>query len=641
MDFGSTEYKIFFTFLIAALIFSQWTSWNEQTNFAQTKSVSKNSTIYIDSYKHTTNDCIYYNGHYYPSFNRWEFSFISSAPYFVFSTLGLDAGTLKFLLTFLISGVFFSLSGVLAYKIASYFFENHWKNILASLAYGFSTLAFQQSRLFTTHSAEAFLSLLVIYFILRYYMEERKEVCNYLLMGVLLCVGVLLTPLFLPLALMIIILLLYEEGIKKALLVLSVSLILFTPFYAGFINEVNPNLKVSPLKVIDSSDFDDKKYYPENFAGNSYPFSVLIRILLYPSHGLLFYYPILIFSFFGYFLFNKNRVIPALLFVFSISVVLINALIPMWWFGWVSFGPVRILTIIMPALYVGLLKFIERYGWKIVLPFIVLGLLNNFFLLQYGEDHVTNISRKRYREKMETMKPIGNSLYNHYIPLTVLNGPRSRLIENLVSNNQIDILLSPHSRNVDGEIMEYLKTPLFVSPFGIFTLSLPYLGLYIFLVFVFIVWKKELFSLLRIEKYKKIIYLMIILSFLLFVGVDRMVYTDGWLAPRWIEKNLTVSESRFIGSNASILVFERQNKLNISFIAETNRKNGNLSIIINNKKIGEYFIKDRKKIEKSVKSRKELNNIEFRTNLSCDLKKERKAWEDECIHFKIKDFQVK
>lgn len=519
--------RIFFTFFVLSLMFSCWTSWNEQTNFDLIKSIVENSNFYLDDYQ-DTGDKLYLNGHYFALFFHWGFSFLLTWIYFLVRFFSTSRELLEFFLTILGSSIFFSLSGILAYSISKYFLKKRNHRILATLSYGFSTPLFQQSRVFTTHSMEAFFFLFSIFLFLRSFNRKDKKNKNFfpvLLIGIFIGYGLLLSPFFLLLGVTFFIFLLINKKWKYVLILITTAISVFMPFYLFyrfFVLKSIPQL-ISPTPPIMS---------PEEFKPMTFPLSTFFQLLFFPSKGILFYYPIFFFSFLGFVL-GRYRTLSILsvFFIFS-SLLSVSLLYSKWWSGWVSYGTSRVLTVLTPFLFLGLLLFIQKFGFKPLVPFLLISLLNNFLLLQYGEDKISTLSWEEYEHKMKHLEILSNPLIEHYLPLTFINGPRSVLLENLILKRKIDIGLRHPCNPIapafipDYPIMERFEYPLFPIPkIGIVCLKLPWFPIFLIICFVTVTWKEKILNKFN----KEMFLLLLVFTFFVFFYTSKDFYLRRWM----------------------------------------------------------------------------------------------------------------
>jgi uncharacterized protein YxeA len=641
------EFKLFVTFLFIPFIFSYWTSWNEETNFVLIKVMVEDclkedcSTLpinfYLEKYRNITGDLNCLKEHCFASSFRWQFLIFGIPIYTFLRLLTNNESAIKFFLSLLTSGLFSSLSVLLIYKISKKILRKRSQRIGIAFCYGFATLPFQQMRFFTTHSTEAFIAILASYFLFQ--LIEKKGTANKhaIIFGIWMGIG-LLMHVFEFLSFLLFLILIIRRKRKEAIIFLLsaflvLAFLLFPPFFiiAGYLP---PPLQPPSLEI----SLMGRPFFPKEFESTIFPLSNFFQLLIFPSKGILFYYPLLIFSFIGFFFVKKLRVESfSFLFFIIITILAISVLQPMWWFGWVSYGPSRVLTVLMPFFAIGLMGFVKRFGFKILVPFVLISTFYNFLLLQYGEDKISTLSWEEYKYKMEHFQVLSNPLFEHYLPLTLINGPRSILLENLLINKKISIDFK-HPYNPEtpefvppgSSIMKKFEVYLFFLPkIGIIVLRLPWLSLFIIGILLFLIWKGEIFGKIRINNWM-LVSILILIFLASFIRVRNVAYGDNWCAPQWDENNKRLEESRWIGQNATLYFFSKENTEKILRLsAESFKNNQTLEIYLNGKFIGNYTIQKRKEISQPIKLKEGVNELMLRTKgdfippwligVSCDI----------------------
>ncbi|MBC8500293.1 MAG: hypothetical protein ISS25_02665 [Nanoarchaeota archaeon] len=152
--------------------------------------------------------------------------------------------------------------------------------------------------------------------------------------------------------------------------------------------------------------------------------NILLRITFFPYRGLFFYYPILLFSLVGLFFMYKTHKREAFLIWFLLGTFLIlNARFPIWWGGF-CFG-LRNLTPLMPFLMIPLLFSFKKIKLKYIIPFIVISIFFNVLGFQIPEEAGLG-------KAVDNFIPFGNPLFEHYLPLTLSQGPQSLLLEQVL-----------------------------------------------------------------------------------------------------------------------------------------------------------------------------------------------------------------
>jgi len=616
--FTSIEFKIFITFFLISAIFSYWTSWNEETNFSLTKAIVEEKTFYLNNYVNKTKDILYLNNNYFAFYQRWGLATLSTSAYYFLKLFFNDENSLKFFLTILNSSLFFSLSIIVIYKLSKRFLKiKNWR-ILICCCYGIATLAFQQSRFLTTHSAETFFAILSFYMFLK--VLGDKKFSHIFLLGVFSGYSLSLTIVLRIMPLLFSFILLYRKKLFQTLIFLLVTTLIYIPFLLSYSNLTQvkfENLTLLPSKV----DNTHLPFYPKEFKGDKLPLQILIQLLLFPSKGIFFYYPILLLSFFGFFLRPKRieNLFSLLFIILTFFGILIYILIYSyaWWFGWVSYGASRILTVFMPFFLIGLMSFIEKFGFKLIIPFFIFSILANILLLQYGEDKISTLSWEEYKYKMEHFQVLSNPLFEHYLPLTLINGPRSILLENLIIDKKISIdfkhpynPVTPEFVPPGSPIMKKFEVYLFSLPkIGIVVLRLPWLSLFIVTILLILIWKSEILRKIRIKNWALLLILSLI--FLVsFIRVRDFVYGDNWCAPEWNENEKRLDEGRWIGQNATLFLFSKEKVSKVlRLVVESFERNQTLEIYLNGKSIGNYTIEKVREILRPIELKEGSNEI--------------------------------
>lgn len=164
------------------------------------------------------------------------------------------------------------------------------------------------------------------------------------------------------------------------------------------------------------------KVYIDKIFGNSKERAfIIMRVLFFPYRGLLFYYPILIFSIIGlFFMFKEYKYESIYIALIFFGYLLYNSILEVWWGGY-AFGP-RQLTPLMPFLMIPLLFSLKKIKLKYILPFIVISLFFNFLSLQVPEEAGLG-------KEVVNFEAFGNPLFEHYLPKMVSDGPGNFLLQ--------------------------------------------------------------------------------------------------------------------------------------------------------------------------------------------------------------------
>jgi len=538
------EIKIFLSLFFVYLIFVQWYGWNEESNFALTRTISEEKRFEIDSFANQTGDRAFYNGHYYTDKDP-GLSFLASVIYTTWSSIyqffpidfktkyagnefyvtelqdsvaiityfdrGFFIFTSMILLTVFTSCIFSSLTSLLIYKLSSYFLKKEKERILISLAFGFCTLLFPYALHFMVHATSTFFLFLSFCLLFKLKNEKIKNEKILFLAGIFAGFGIVIDKVGILILLLLII---YSFFFRRRFLffVFGLILSLLPLFFYNYSNFKNPFEFAT--SYIDRQIY--RTAYPQSvlsifFSGKSeiaqmsFDFSlikklfeyfhfmptfpnpyVMIRLLFYPYRGLFFYSPILLLSIPGlFFMLKKYKaetilIILALIFFLSIISMRRN-----WWGGY-CFGN-RYLLSVVPFLSLPLILTFTKIDKKIFFVLFFISIIINFLGLQPAEEWAydwRNMDmRSDWLEKQNSFKILANPLLEHYLPLTLKNGPRSGIFEHLVNGYiSIDIRFPPLSKGVD-------------FPFSKF--HIPFLVLIPVFLIEILIWRKEIVSVIK------------------------------------------------------------------------------------------------------------------------------------------------
>jgi hypothetical protein len=578
MTLHKEELKLFFTFFVIYSIFVHWVGWNENSRLSLTRAIVEEGKIEIDSYFNTTGDRSYFNGHYYsdkpPGLSLLASSFygilynilgpgevgdliiekfnkaIIVTPYFE----SLEVQIPKIILVIMLSSLPSALSVVIIYRILGKFKVK--ERLFISLVYGFGSLIFPWGTTLFGISLATFLGLLGFHLI---YKSENKR--NYLIGGVLLGVSILVEHLMIILAF---------------LLIYLIKRFKFLKLYIGGLL-----IGISPLLIYNFSIFNSPFTFTTFYMDRDvwilpHLFSkkptdnmlVMLLILFHPYRSLFLYYPVYILSLISLYVFYKfwRREAIFISLLFS-SFIIMNACVASWW-GGSSFG-LRYILPSTPFLMVPLGVFFgkvckNKFLIFIFLIFLSFSVFHNFLGLQpwEGMELTFNYEKKTYEASY-----IFNPLYEYYLPRTLEDGPRSRLLEGLVEG-YLDIR--------DFKQMRVREVKLFtLPPFGILTLKIPHTSLLLVLVVILIFWSQNLKRL----SFKNIplIWIFLVLVFLLLFSrleFKNLVYGTRWYS----QKNM-----HFMSDEASIYFYSLNDKVtNLKFLIGSYYKPRRVSININN-----------------------------------------------------------
>jgi hypothetical protein len=323
---------------------------------------------------------------------------------------------------------------------------------------------------------------------------------------------------------------------------------------------------------------------------NPDPF-VVLRIIFYPYKGLLFYYPILILSFvvlffgYGYKKFSAEIIVA---FLVLVGFLIMNSAWWAWW-GGNAFGP-RHLATMLPFLAIPLFYYfsgkLNRILKIAIIILFVISVAVNILGLNHWEDDLvsSDVSRIRpeYQEIIDTFQIMKNPILDHYIPLFIKNGPRSRLVESLFFNPvETDIRDSQHIK-----IREIRSLS---TPYGFLVLKVTFLALVIVLCTTTLIWWDE-FSKIFVYKGLSLAILLCIITIIIFIshiGFTNITYENTW-HPTLV--NETYDETtKWMGNIGKVYIFSPNATSKFLNISYENYRNKTLELYVNGGFIGSYM----------------------------------------------------
>jgi hypothetical protein len=544
MSIKKNEIKLFLTFFLIYFLFVNWVFWGEDSRFNLLRAVADEGRLDIESYFNNSGDRSVYKGHYYsnenpgisflatPAYTAWKFIYNNFFPenfrtlhsgtseylavnatmvhettYFLYTDLGFFSHTSMILVSMFTSSFFGALTVLLIYKISGYLSKNENNRIVLVIVAGFGTLLFSSSLVFIEHQISAFFAFLSFYFLFKARVEQIKNGKLFLFSGLLIGFGITSSLIALVVAItnLIYILLTRKDRLLYYLIGGFIGLLPFLLYNYVIFNSPF----VLTQRYLDQTIWGSKGSEELNYN----PYATL-RLLFYPEIGLFVFYPILLFSFIGlFYLYRKFRIESVLFFIiFMLNLILASSIIHGWWVGG-SINP-RYLTIATPFLVLPLIevfnKFDERKVSKIILLSLVFcSIFINFLLLQTPVSVISETGRKNDSsfEQLNSFEIIRNPLYEHYWPLFLKNGIRSRVLEGLITDpTKIDIRVS-WLQPTSG--IKFIPTP-----FGFLTPRMRTLPIAIITLIVFLIWKNEIIHLTP-KKHYYLLYAVFILIILL------------------------------------------------------------------------------------------------------------------------------
>src|SRR3989338_3365081 len=585
------DVKLFLTFFIVSLFFIRWSGWSEDSRFALIKSIVENQKLEIDDNANTTGDRSFYNGHYYTdkapgqsilgaqlyfSLNLVFKNFLEQdtekplyieEPQFDTVTYALLNPDDKILISRILLTVFFSslpsaLLIVLMYKTAKMFTEKEKYAILITFSMGLGTLILPYSTIFNGNILAAFLVFLSFHIMLKLHNEEldRKY---YFISGLFLSFSIVVDYTTIFMFIPSFIFLLYTKKFSVIpKFILGVLLGILPLFIYNFIIFSNPitftliflDPDISPCIDV-FYDHCVKSTLIHFYLNPVYILSTITKILFLPYRGLLFYYPLLLFSFIGLFiLYKNNRELTVFILVLILQFILFYGSILYWW-GGTNFGPKHFATLI-PFLLIPLVFFVEKNKNKILyylfFILIIISILHNIssFSASWEEPHAIDSATfyLHWYTKTFSSKSIelANVLYGHFIPAFLHHGPVSILIDGFLRGELPDIRINSMS-NIPK--FEYYPTSV-ILPNGFLVINTKFFVLYLISLFVFIIWS----SYLKFQH--KIMFISVFLVvFISFISLKSTIYTAGW----YNEEHDNGRIYRFMSQDGVVKIFSRDN----------------------------------------------------------------------------------
>lgn len=467
------------------MLFIHWNGWEENSRFFLTQVIVDEGKFQIDSFFNQTTDRAYFSGHYYSDkdpglsffavgpyaifeqvYNNFEYqkNHSSSSSFFtdnvgnntkIYDILKLDNFTLyeTIVVTIFTSVIFSSLTVVLIYKILGFYTKNEFNKILITFTSGFATTIFPNSLVFTDTAIGTFFALFGFYLILKFRKQKSKQ--KYLFYSGLCYGTALLISIFTFIAFALLIAYLLLSNKKNRLKI-------FFIFISGFL--LSASIFLIYNFIIFGNPFtlpflhDDSSIWGTYVIQSSRIFIlspyVIWRLLFDSYKGIFFYYPVLLFSIYGLYLMYKKMKYDSI-FIASFFALLLLAVsrLEFWWSSG-FFGP-RYLSYAAPFLLLPSVFVLDNKN-KILKVLFVIALLYSTFVNISGLQPPSNevlLSQDKvgvdinFIPKIHSFEIIDNPIYNYYFPRLFQFGPRSRIIEDLIHGDPLDIrFLTPESR---------------------------------------------------------------------------------------------------------------------------------------------------------------------------------------------------
>jgi hypothetical protein len=476
--------------------------------------------------------------------------------------------------------------------------------VLICLTYGLGTLAFPYALVFMPYSLGTTCMLLAFAFTL----ERRHSATRIFLSGFLAAATLLFDYSFIPFVISFTFFLLMKTRrlnfyfiaglLVGALPLLTYNWMSFGSVHGGY-TLMDYRLWSSELQEGDNSHKTQGLDIVSSFYSKTLQIDprIAIQLLVYPYRGLLFYYPVLIFGIAGLYYIRKTHVYVTCMVAGMLLLGLLSiCLLIFTWHGGMFFGP-RLLTPLMPFLTIPAAKALNKKNLTLFIILALYSVCTNILGLQSFENSISDdglvISRQH---RVSLLEYTYNPLLKHYLPLTLENGPRSRLFENLLDfDGSIDIRDIPYSKGVlSSPYLRREHVKLASMPgYGFLVLKIPWLPLVPLGLVLAAIWQKELYAQLRPKKLRKTA-IALFLLFAVFLPIFFLEFRQHILVDGWYSKERDLNGFlRYIGDNASVAVYNAEDedaKVNIRFEVWSPTGEESLSLYLNGEKVGRYDV---------------------------------------------------
>jgi len=668
--------KIFITFFVIYLIFIHWPGWNEFSHLALTMAIVDEGRLEIDSYYNQTGDRAYYNGHYYsdkapglsflavPVYATWKFIYynfitnfishqeseeyvskiIDNEPIFLYINPSLFFLLLMIFVTVFTSSLFGALLVVLIYKISKYFTKNERYRLLLTIVAGFGSLILPYSTVFESEIIATFFVFLSFFLLFKIKKERIRDSKVFFLAGFFSTFSIVMNYPTIVLAFALLIYLFtFKLRNKKLIFIYLLGIFLgISPLliynYVIFKNPFELTLQHNDPLIWKIGEEELKRYGITSFIPNLF---VTLRITLYPYRGLFFYFPILFLSLVGFYWMSKKYKKEVIMILIPFIVLLYFISTRYFWWGGFSFGP-RYLIYIIPFFFIPLIYSFKKIPKTIWLPVLLLTLILSSFSITQWEDELLDPStvkmREKYEEGIDSFEILRNPISEHYIPIFLKNGLRSRIFE--------ELLYDPYKIDIrDFHQIRVREVKLFtLIPFGILVLKIPFLIISIFLLIITLIWRKKLFRTFIFKKISVGLFfsILIVLLFISRLGFKDVVYYKNW-HPIYVNATHMIEEN-WISERASIFFYSpKEEKTNLLLEIGTFYKPRQLIIEFNNQTY-EYLVSSFNQtiITPSVSLKEGENVIDLKSQSGCDKPALliNGSKDNRCLSFMVNDFSI-
>jgi len=669
--FTKTELKIFLTIFLVSFIFIHWMDWNSNSRLDLTRAILEEGRLEIDSYANNTGDRAYINGHYYiekspstsliiiPGYGSLRFIYHNFLENLIGYNTSLEYFTLKWgntsilepiyldslnlfsyiLIILSISVLFTSLTTILIYKFSSFFLNKEWQRLFVSFAYWLGTLAFFYSLIFYNQPFPNFLAFLSFYILFKMKHSNKKKTLIFIA-GMLLGLAILSEYAAVLFSIPFLLYVIYLTDKSKTLLFLIALIIGVLPLLI-----YNYIILGSPLRLtfeyIDPAGWEGSGLGGGTLGLNPLPNCyVFLRLLMYPEKGLLFYFPFLILSIFGfYFMLKKYRAEGLMILSMFILILTFFSAYKSWW-EYTSFGPRRIF-LITPFLMLPVIFSLKKIRFSFILILFFVSLFINTASLNQDVATFRDVFilpnsqavNPEVMKKVSSLEIIDYLLLNHHFPNFLEIGPRSRLIESLLVENRMFDIRDYWPYNNLMEEPRILNIKLFTSQFGFVFMKTSFITTVITISMVFLVWKKELLKFVLNHKY--LFSILFLLFLLFFFTITKTLYENNW----FVDKFYGERTYHWMSDNATLRIYSpNEEEVALKFNAWTFYKDRTMEIYLNNELIRTFKTKvneTREFITPILKLRSEDNIIRFHSVQGCDMPAEVGAWLNDfkCLSF--------
>jgi len=448
-----TGLRIFITVLIVYLFYAApgYLTSNTYRYIALTRSIVEDHTFNIDKYRGKTRDWGRVNGHHYvgaaPGLS------MAAVPIYalvkpLISVMNLqDKEPLEYGLLHLILLFFFgilpgALTAYLVYRISGLFALEKPKRVITAFAFSFGTIMFFYSTRFMSHAFSTFLAFLSFYLLITSKTKANRPLLCFIA-GLSIGYAVLTDYIMIVCLILLILYLMIDikkVSLKNMFMFLAGSALMGIPYlYYHYQCFGNPFLPAA--------------YYSETIGPKSLGFPdpvIMAKLLFSPYRGLFLYMPVMFCVFYALVMYlrDQKKVYAKevfFIFSFSLSVICIMSSFSVW-DGGGDFGP-RYFVCLLPFLMLVFPYVFRHAASGIIMSIVSASVFINWCGVQYGDTDRVYVNAG----------------------LFLVNGMNSGLTE-----------------------WFYLIVNLYVRKFGVIQRFSPLVPFMAMLLFIIMIWKKEL-----------------------------------------------------------------------------------------------------------------------------------------------------